>query len=334
MRRHLIHPTSWESLSSIETLPQLVDYLKQHPTYAPYFADFQMEHISRFELERRLYQAFNTDFVRIYQFADLSSRRYLKAFAVDLLVFFLKKTIHAIFRDSVSDIDLRPLWSFFQSKLHIDPQALYQAKTLPAVIEALRGTPLHDPLETIYEQHGEQLIYMETFLDQYAFSALTHHQHITTSLADRSYNRQYYGTLLDCLNIATIYRTKRYYHVPDANVVPFLFPTRYKLSAQEQNALLHSESVAQMLDVLQTTYYGDLCKHLNETSLDHAIALRLAELQKALYRRHPDSIAMLGSYFFRRRQEISVLIALTESLRYQHSRRETGHYLQEVMACL
>ncbi|MDO5695959.1 MAG: V-type ATPase subunit [Eubacteriales bacterium] len=333
MQRNLITADEYKALENLHTVNQLTDYLKNHPAYAPYFADLNAVHISRFEVERRLYEAFNNDFMRVYKFANLKTRKFLKAFAVDFVILYIKKNIHALYRDTPSDIDQRGLLEYFRHYSVLDPDRLADARNLTEVIESLQGTELYEPLRRIHEQHGEQLIYFETWLDNYFFARLRTQRNRTTDRENKAYLKDFYGTVMDLLNIATIYRSKKYYHLPDASIVPFLIPMNWKIDREEVNALVHAEDVAGFLEVLRKTTYGHIVDELNSDNIDTICRRYLYRKQKSLSRRMPQSVAGIGAYFFYRKQEIALLIAVTEGIRYKLSDREKLKYMEEVGKC-
>lgn len=327
MKRNLIKEDEYEALEKLQTVSGMVDYLKNHPTFAPYFANLNPASVGRNEVERRLYCAFNDDFARIYRFANLDIRRFMKLIATDFVILLIKKTMHAIYSDTRSDIDLSAFDEFFIKYSHIDPSKLQDLHSIPELIDALAGSPIYEQMKEIYAQHGEKSVYFETFLDNYFFQHLWSRKSLSTDPESRAYLRQFYGTLIDTLNLMTIYRSKKFYNLPDASIAAFVIPIQYRLTKDEINAMIHAEDLPSMLDIFNRTYYAFLTETLDKEPINAVCDRYLRKCQRKLGQKYPYSFAVVGSYFFYRQQEINTLVTITEGIRYQVGAKELHRYI-------
>lgn len=327
MQKNLLKDEDYDRLAKLKSMPELVEFLKSHPTYAPYFSNMNPAIIHRSEIEKRLYRAYNNEFTKIYKFADLNTRKYLKAFAFNFVVLFIKKVMHSLYKDEPSDIDQTPLHEFFKHYTRFDPDKLLDVKKLPELIEALSGTEIYDNMKYIYETTGDQFIFFETFLDSYMFGKLWNLKFKLLNQDDIRYIKNVYGTTIDLVNISTIYRSKKYYNLPDSNIVPFLIPINYKLSKDDINAMLHSEDLKACIDSIARTKYAEIVADLDSRTIGAVINDIIKRIQKKAVHRSAYSFASIGAFFYARQHEILYLISIIEGIRYNIGSKEINKFL-------
>lgn len=326
MQKHLLKDSDYEKLAKFNSLIELVEYLKLHPTYEPYFTNLNTVIVHRAEIEKRLYWAFNEEFTKVYKFANLETRKFLKAYAFGMVTLFIRNAMHAQFRNIPSEVDLRCLYKFFEHYTDINPHKLREAKSIPELLDTLKNSKLYDGLKSIYDTTGEQMIYFETYLDSYFFSKMWSLRFKLTNKKDIDYIKKLYGTTIDLVNIMTIYRSKKYYNLQDSNIIPFLLPINYNLTKDDINALIHSENVNACIEAINKTKYTNLTKDLNKRTIGSVAFEILSHLQRKNSKNNLDSLASVGSYFFFKRQEIYSLITITEGLKYNIGEKEIKKY--------
>lgn len=326
MQKNLLKDSDYENLSLFNSLIELLEFLKSHPNYGPHFSNFNPSVVHRSEIERRLYQAFNQEFTKIYKFSNLETRKFLKAYCFSMLTLFIKNALHTQYRNMPVEVDLRYLYNFFEHYTDINPTKLHDAKSIPELLDRLKDTQLYEGMKSIYETTGNQMIYFETYLDSYFFSKMWKLKFKLTHEKDICYIKKIYGTTIDLVNIMTIYRSKKYYNLQDSNITPFLLPINYNLTKDDINSMIHADDIKGCIEAINKTKYALLTPNLDKRSIDSCANEILSNLQKRMGRGNINSFANIGSYFFFKRQEILSLITITESLKYNIGPKEIKKY--------
>ena len=327
MQKNILKDEDYDRLSKFKSMPELVEFLKNHPTYAPYFSNMNPAIVHRSEIEKRLYRAYNNEFTKIYKFADLNTRKYLKAFAFNFVVLFIKKSMHSLYMGNTSDIDQTPLHEFFKHYTKFDPAKLLESNNLTELIEALNGTEIYAQMKHIYDTTGDQLIFFETFLDSYMFKKLWNLKFNLLNQDDIRYIRKVYGTTIDLINISTIYRSKKYYNLHDSSIIPFLIPINYKLTKDDINSMLHAEDLKACIDAISHTKYSYIIPELEHRTIGSVISDVIKKVQKQSVHQCAYSFATIGAFFYARQQEILYLISVTEGIRYNIGSKEIKKFL-------
>lgn len=327
MQKNLLKEEDYEKLSKFKSVTDVVEFLKLHPTYSEYFSNMNPAMVHRAEVEKRLYMAYNNEFIRIYKFADLETRKFLKAYAFNFVILFIKKTMHSLYQNHRSEIDQTPLHNFFRHYTKFDPEIMLKTLDIREMIEALKGTEFYEGMKYIYDTTGVQSIFYETFLDAFMFKKLWNLKFKLVGQEDIRYIRKVYGTTIDLLNISTIYRSKKYYNLQDSNIIPFLIPVNYKLTKDDMNAMLHAEDVKSCMDAIGRTKYRDIVEQLGNRTIGAVSADIIRKVQKQAIHQKAYSFASIGAYFYFMQQEILYLISITEGIRYNIGENEIKKFL-------
>lgn len=327
MQKHLLKDDDYEQLINLRSLHELVDFLKSNQIYAPYFDNINPAMIHRDEIEAILYEAFNDDFNRIYKFASLETRQYLKSYAKSFVILFIKKAMHQLHSDNISSLHEKSLQDFFRKYSDIDPNEVMKASTTGEFIEALKSCELYDGLKEIYNNTGDTQVYFETYLDAYFFKSMWSQKSKNLSSTDSIYIKKVYGTTMDLVNIMTIYRSKKFYHLQDSNIIPFLMPINYKLTTDDVNALMHTSDLRGFLELLATTPYAEMVEEINTRPIGAIANDIISRMSRKMLQQNTYSYASIGTYLLMRGQEILYLISITEGIRYQIGSKELSKFI-------
>ena len=139
------------------------------------------------------------------------------------------------------------------------------------------------------------------------------------------------GSQIDLKNILTAYRLKCYY--PQADVYHHLTPISYRLSKQSLKQMAESPGLPEFFVALRNCTYKNLLSkdenfavtgHMPVTS--HSLAAdyppeaeftqEAATIHAKAAKRYPRSMAGVGSYFFAKQREVSLLKSISEAHKY------------------
>lgn len=89
MQAKLLTRQDFENIASLRSVPEIISYLKEKPAYAELMNQMDVSLYHRRHVEKILYQSLYDDYTRIFRFAGLEQKKflklYLKKYEVDLI---------------------------------------------------------------------------------------------------------------------------------------------------------------------------------------------------------------------------------------------------------
>lgn len=318
MQSHLISDDQFQTLSGVEDVRSAADFLKQLPAYADFFSDLDDTKLHRAHIEQLLTLSEYRDFARLYRFSNQAQRRFLNLYFMHYEIGIIKQTLRNVLSQQKMDLNLSVFQDFFDKHASIDLVALSQTGNLTDFITHLEGSPYHDLLAKLTEQGKTSLFDYEMELDLYYFKSIWKVKSKILSKSERKILDACFGSRLDLLNLQWIYRAKKYYHLPPADIYALLIPVNYRLRSTEIRRLTEASGTEEFFAALKDTYYGSTrYPQLDETPdlelLYHEI---LNQIYAATGQKHPYSIAILDSYLYFKEREKRRIITTIEGIRY------------------
>ena len=80
MRAKLLKPQDYERLASMNTVTDIIEYLKQTKSYGKFITQMDESLYHRGNIEKVLIQSLYDDYTRLYRFADMQQKEFLKIF--------------------------------------------------------------------------------------------------------------------------------------------------------------------------------------------------------------------------------------------------------------
>ena len=93
-------------------------------------------------------------------------------------------------------------------------------------------------------------------LDLYYFSTIWKQNSKLTKGKTQVLLTRSLGSQIDLLNMMWIYRTKKYYQMPEASTYALLIPVTYKLHDSDIRAMVSAADNRALEEAIQKTYYG------------------------------------------------------------------------------
>ena len=122
MQAKLLTDKDFENIANLRSVPEAIDYLKEKPAYAEYMNQMDISLYHRRHVEKVLYQSLYDDYTRIFRFAGMEQKKFLKVYwkryEIDLINYCLRIVFNHY--DKPFDLDYKKEFFDKYSKLSID----------------------------------------------------------------------------------------------------------------------------------------------------------------------------------------------------------------------
>lgn len=327
MQAKLLTKEDFETIVSLKTVLEVIDYLKEKPAYAQYINQMDTALYHRGNVEKVLVQSFYDDYSRLFRFAGLEQKKFLKWYWKRYEVGLINYCLRIVFNhyDIPFDIDYKK--EIFDKYSQLSVSKLVTSRNIDELIENLKGTEYYAPLRPLHESGEATIFDYDLALDIYCFSNFWKREKRMLKGKEREMFVKDYGTKADLLNMQWIYRAKKYYHMLPPDIYALTIPVHYRIGAGEFKALVEAPTLEEFQKQAEATKYG---KHIRfgqgEQPEKQAKAI-LRGLYRSQRRHNPYSLASLNTYLFMKEEEIDKLITVLECIRYGLTPGETLEYL-------
>lgn len=328
MRGKLLTKQDYQKLAETNSVGEFVEMLSKYSTYKDVFEDVAPESIHRGELEKLMKYGIYRDFSKVYKFANMEQRKFLKMFFMQFEVELLKRVIRGMNYDA-SQAFYDKAEVIFTEYSDIDIANVYEAQSMDAFVDSLKGTIYYEPLAKVREYSEHTNFDYEMALDIFSFKVLWKKK---KQFKDKELKNltEIIGTDIDLINAMCIYRSKLYYRLRETQIYNNLIPINHKLSKEDTRALVEATNADEFKSVLAETKLGkyfaesiasgeDLGKEYGQ--IVHRISAKLFSLD-------PYSLVCINNYFAEKRSETSTLVKIAESIRYGY---KADAILQEII---
>ena len=285
----------------------------------------------RRHVEKVLYQSLYDDYTRIFRFAGMEQKKFLKVYwkryEIDLINYCLRIVFNHY--DKPFDLDYKKEFFDKYSKLSIDK--MITSKNIDELVDSLKDTEYYAPLKKLRDSNAATLFDYNLALDLYYFSTMWRKQKKILKNKEKELLTRDYGTKIDLLNVQWIYRAKKYYHMLPPDIYSLTIPIQYRLSIAEFKGLVEAPTLEEFEHQLEETYYAKKYQHMEGKTLEQMYKECLMHLYITDRSRDPYSIATINTYLFLKEEEIYKLTTALECIRYGLSSRETLGYLGGVI---
>ena len=307
MRGGLLKRNDYISLSRLGSVEEVGASLKNFPGYDRALGPLSSERLRRAPLERRLVFSLTDDY------ADI--RRFVTGYRVRGLMenFFLKYEIRIIQTLITNISDERPggfdpeeLNRETRSVFNIKLAGLLSAKTVPELIAGLKGTAYYPVLSRVYRGDISPFTLVNQ-LDLFYYLNLWDKVNGYGDKKEIEPLRRVVGTEIDLKNIIWVYRFKRY-RTEASTIFAHLIPAGYAMSMPELKRIAEAggESAAKKYKRV----------FVKDASLEACYHSKMIETMERVFKKEPDSAALIFAYLFFKELEIYNVTSLIEGVRY------------------
>lgn len=331
MQAKLLTEQDYENIADLKNVTEVIEYLKEKPAYAKYLNQMDESLYHRGNVEKVLYQSLFGDYVKLYRFAGMEQKKFLKIYKQRYEVSLINYCLRIVFNHYGTPFDLEYKKEFFDRYSDISTDRLITSKNIEELVDNLKGTEYYAPLEKLRDSKNATLFDYDLALDLYYFTTLwKKNQKLLKGKELELYTRDC-GTKIDLLNIQWIYRAKKYYHMQPPDIYSLTIPIHYKLNTEQFKSLVEADTLAEFEQQMKNTYYAKKFEDMEGKTLERMYKECLKYLYLSDRRRNPYSIATVNTYLFLKEEEIDQLTTALECIRYGLSRAETLRYLGGVV---
>lgn len=327
MEAKLLTQEQFEEIASLGSVTELVSYLNANSSYRYVLQDMDETMLHRGNIEKVLILSLYHDYTKIYRFCGPKERKflklYLKRYEVDLINYCLRIVINHY----QEPFDLNHKKPFFDKYSQISIEKLITSRTTDQLVEALKDTEYYEPLKNLKEGPSVTLFDYDLALNLYYFTSMWRERKKFLKKKELELFTRDCGSKIDLLNIQWIYRAKKHFHLPAANIYSLLIPIHYRVSLEKIKAMVEASTPEELLTILQQTSYArhyDFEQHLTTEKM---YADCLSRLYTADRRQNPYSIASINMYLFLKEEELRKLTTAMECIRYGLNPGETLGYV-------
>lgn len=327
MKAKLLTQQDFVNIAELKSVPEAIEYLKEKPAYTKYINRMDVSLYHRGNVEKILAQSFYDDFTRIFRFAGMEQKKFLKTcwkrYEVDLINYCLRIVFNHY--DIPFDIDYKK--EVFDKFSQLSVSKLVTSRNINELIDNLKDTEYYAPLARLRESGAATLFDYDLALDIYYFSTMWRRERRLLKGKEKVIFTKDFGTKIDLLNLQWIYRAKKYYHMLAPDIYSLTIPIHYRLSVEEFKALVDAPTVEEFLSQVEKTSYGEKIRFDNDQIPEHQCKAIMGKMYLSDWRQNPYSIASITTYLFLKEEEIIRLTTALECIRYGLSSRETLGYL-------
>ncbi len=331
MSGKLLSAEQMQELQSKQTVTEAVGYLKYDTAYRNVLEPIREEEVHRDLLEWLLRISAFEDFVKLQHFMNIPDRRFLKTWLVRHEINMLKLIIRRVGVGEEFHGVIYRVPREFQAISRIDFTKMEHAHTIDDVIDALSGIPYQQVLRAAYGQEtkaGETAYFdMETQLDMYYYTNLWRQIKRSLQNKDRKKMEEYVGYEADILNLLWIYRSKKYYHMPNDLIYTVLIPVHGRLREKEIKRLVEADSPEEIMAIAKENKYTDIFSG-HENGLYERTLLQLQmKLMKKMNGGNAYQLTAAFEYLGAKQLELDNIGSIIECIRYRIPKDEMWRYV-------
>lgn len=329
MQSKLISEAQYQEIAQLESVPQIVAYLKKQPGFARLWADLDENSLHRGDIEKLLAQTIYQNFTRLYRFANPQQRTFMALYFKRYELSVMRECLRKVFDQGHADLDLSLFKDFFDQHSRLDIEKLAASSTVEEFVNNLQGSEYYAPLKKLGGDYTPRIFDYGMALDQYYFANIWSVKEKLFKKRDLEEITKAYGNKFDMLNLQWIYRSKKYYRMASADIYALLIPVHYRLTKKEISALVEATDEDDFRRILDTTYYKKRFPELAPEKLEDFYNLNLKTVLESEARKYPHSVIMIYSYLYHKEHEVDRLTTAIECVRYGLSPAETLDYIHK-----
>ena len=329
MSAKLLKEKDYDTIAGLGTVTEAIEYLKDKTAYAPYVERMDVSLYHRGNVEKILYQSLFDDYSRIFRFAGMEQKTFLKLYWKRYEVDLINYCLRIVFNHYEKPFDLEYKKEFFDRYSQISIDRLITSKNIDELVDNLRDTEYYGALARIRDSGAGTLFDYDLALDLYYFSTMWKKGKRVLKGHEQKIFLKDYGMKIDLLNLQWIYRSKQYYHMTAADIYALLIPVNYKLHKKDIAALVEAETMTAFESLLDRTYYGRRYEKLNSHTLEEMYSSIMKHVLSGESKADPYSVSTIYCYLYHKEHEIDRLTTVLECIRYSITPEDTMRYISK-----
>ena len=222
MQSKLMNEKQYQEIAQMDSVPQIVAYLKKQPGFSDLWADLDENSLHRGDIEKLLTHTIHQNFAKLYRFANPEQRTFMALYFKRYEISVMKDCLRNVFDKGGAELDLSLFQSFFDRHSKLDIEKLTNSSTIEEFINNLQGSEYYGPLSKLGRDYKPTLFDYGMALDQYYFANIWSVKEKLFKKRDLEEITTAYGNKFDMLNLQWIYRSKRYLCSADPCTLSFV----------------------------------------------------------------------------------------------------------------
>ena len=109
MQAKLLTDQDFENIAGLRSVPEVIEYLKEKPAYAEDLGQMDVSLYHRGNVEKILYQSLYNDYTKIFRFAGMQQKKFLKLYWKQYEVVLINYCLRIVFNhyDKPFDLDYK-----------------------------------------------------------------------------------------------------------------------------------------------------------------------------------------------------------------------------------
>ena len=256
MSAKLLKEKDYDTIAGLGTVTEAIEYLKDKTAYAPYVERMDVSLYHRGNVEKILYQSLFDDYSRIFRFAGMEQKTFLKLYWKRYEVDLINYCLRIVFNHYEKPFDLEYKKEFFDRYSQISIDRLITSKNIDELVDNLRDTEYYGALARIRDSGAGTLFDYDLALDLYYFSTMWKKGKRVLKGHEQKIFLKDYGMKIDLLNLQWIYRAKKYYHMLPPDIYSMTIPIHYRIKVEEFKTLVETPTLEQFEAEVEKTYYA------------------------------------------------------------------------------
>ena len=329
MQSKLMSEKQYQEIAQLDSVIQIVAYLKRQPGFSDLWADLDENSLHRGDVEKLLTHTIHQNFAKLYRFANPEQRRFMALYFKRYELSVLKDCLRKVFDEGKAQLDLSLFQDFFDRHSKMNLEKLTSSSTVEELVNNLQGSEYYHPLKKLGTDYQPRIFDYGMALDQYYFANIWSVKEKLFKRRDLEEITKAYGNKFDMLNLQWIFRSKKYYHMGPADIYALLIPVHYRLSKNDIASLVEASDEEEFRKILDTTYYKKRFPELAPENLEEIYTLNLKTILETEARKYPHSVIMIYSYLYHKEHEVDRLTTAVECVRYGLSTAEILDYIHK-----
>ena len=330
MSSHLVKEADFKRIVELDSIAELINYLRTKPSYEQIFKDVNETTIHRGQIEELMKTSLLMDFGKIYTFGTREQRAFLDVFFLRYEVNILKECLELIYNQK-NTLHLAEFQPFFEKHSELNITALAECESLDEYISYLKDTKYEAILSNLHNSNNTiSLSDFEAQLDIFCYQRIWKMLNKNFKGKEKKRMLTLFGTQIDILNIMWIYRSKKFYDVSAKEIYLTIIPIHFHLRKEQIVKLVESSGVTEFLSALQTTYYSYLEKEYAKGSIESIYSEQMHKNYKQLLRSASHSMLNVLYYLFLKEEELDHVTTALECIRYNLEPDEAMKYIYSI----
>jgi V/A-type H+-transporting ATPase subunit C len=239
------------------------------------------DNATRIEIEDSLDNVLIEDINKIQKYLSSSEKEIFLNFVSKYEIKCLKSVLKNLLSSSKIENNMADI-EVWTNTIFKNINGITKARSIEEYVSIAQNSSYSKEVNALLTSKEINVFEFETALDR-AYFKILYEKIEGKSLA----LKKLVGTRIDILNILWIFRSKKYYHTSNDELINLLIPVYYNLKKTTINELINSATYAEAREILSKTYY----KNFADVNIDNL------ERETKKYFKHECEIALKQSKF-------------------------------------